>query len=59
MKIIEKSKLVNKNLTKYAITERNVLSSISHSFIVKLICAFQTTKDLFLILEYMPGGDLS
>ncbi|EGR34466.1 protein kinase domain protein, partial [Ichthyophthirius multifiliis] len=59
MKIIEKQKIINKNLTKYAITERNVLSSINHPFIVKLISAFQTNKYLFLILDYMPGGDLS
>jgi len=39
-------------------TERNVLSSINHPFIVKLNYAFQTKDKLFLILEFAPGGDL-
>ncbi|KAL4504253.1 hypothetical protein ABPG72_021091 [Tetrahymena utriculariae] len=59
MKMLHKSKVLGQNLTKYAMTERNVLSIMSHPFIVKLMYAFQTSKDLFLIMEYMPGGDLS
>lgn len=43
---------------KYALTERNVLSLTNHPFIVKLMFAFQTSNDLFLIMEYCPGGDL-
>lgn len=39
-------------------TERNVLSLISHPFIVKMHYAFQTVDKLFLILDYCPGGDL-
>lgn len=46
------------NLTRYAMTERNVLSITSHPFIVKLRFAFQTTDKLFMILDYCPGGDL-
>jgi len=43
---------------KYALAERNVLSVTNHSFIVKLNYAFQTNSELFLILDYCPGGDL-
>jgi len=57
--MLHKSKVLGQNLTKYAMTERNVLSIMCHPFIVKLMFAFQTSKDLFLIMEYMPGGDLS
>ncbi|EGR28006.1 protein kinase domain protein [Ichthyophthirius multifiliis] len=58
MKVLQKSKILNNNLTKYALTERNILSSIKHPFIVKLVYAFQNTDKLFLILNYCPGGDL-
>lgn len=51
-------KIIELNLLKYAMTERNVLSVTDHPFIVKLEAAFQTQDKLFLILEYMPGGDL-
>lgn len=33
--------------------------TVTHPFIVKLNYAFQTTSELFLILQYCPGGDLS
>ena len=58
MKVLYKSKVMKHNLTKYAITERNVLSLTNHTFIVKMIYAFQTPDKLFLILDYCPGGDL-
>ncbi len=40
-------------------TERNVLSTIKHPFIVSLNYAFQTPNELFLLLQFCPGGDLS
>ena len=43
---------------RYAKTERDVLSYMSHSFIVNLNYAFQTKTKLFLILDFCPGGDL-
>lgn len=58
MKVLEKSKIFKKNLKKYAITERNVLSVIDHPFIAKLRYAFQNTDYLFLVMDYYPGGDL-
>ena len=40
MKVLQKSKVLENNLTKYALTERNVLSVTNHPFIVKLNYAF-------------------
>ena len=59
MKVLNKSLIMNQNIVKYAMTERNVLSITSHPFIVKLNYAFQTPDKLFLILDYCPGGDLA
>lgn len=59
MKVLDKDRVMGQNLLKYAIAERNVLSLTNHPFIVKLNFAFQTTNQLFLILDYCPGGDLS
>ncbi|CAD8135939.1 unnamed protein product [Paramecium octaurelia] len=58
MKVLHKSRIMKHNLTRYALTERNVLSITSHPFIVKLRFAFQTQDKLFMILDYCPGGDL-
>ncbi|CDW89321.1 protein kinase domain containing protein [Stylonychia lemnae] len=59
MKVLTKSKIMGHNLTRYAMTERNVMSIVNHPFIVKLNYAFQTQEKLFLILDYCPGGDLA
>ena len=59
MKVLSKKKIREENLKKYAITERNVMSSMGHPFIVQLRYAFQTTDHLFLISDYCPGGDLA
>lgn len=52
MKVLCKDKIFEHKLSRYALTERNVLSVISHPFIVKLNFAFQTQNELFLILQY-------
>ena len=59
MKVLRKDRIIERNLIKYAITERNVLTYIRHPFIVSLKYAFQTQSKLCLILDYCEGGDLS
>ena len=59
MKVLDKSRIAEQNIFKYAMTERNVLSIIHNPFIVGLNYAFQTTEKLFLLLDYCPGGDLA
>lgn len=39
-------------------TERNVMSTLDHPFMAKLVYAFQNSSKLFLVMEYYPGGDL-
>ena len=59
MKILEKEKIIQQNLARYALTERNVLSIAGrHDLIVGLEFAFQNEHRLYLIMEYCPGGDL-
>lgn len=58
MKILSKDKVMTKNLRRYALTERNVMSVINHPFMVKLNYAFQSSSKLFLVMDYYPGGDL-
>lgn len=39
-------------------TERRILGSIRHPFIVKMDYAFTSPSKLFFVLEYCPGGEL-
>lgn len=38
--------------------ERNLLAEVDSNYIVKLYCSFQDDEYLYLIMEYLPGGDM-
>lgn len=59
LKVLRKEKVIGTALARYIQTEKEVLSLISHPFIVRLYYAFQTETRLFLVMKYCPGGDLS
>ncbi|TNV84278.1 hypothetical protein FGO68_gene7813 [Halteria grandinella] len=59
MKVLLKSKILTSNIKRYALTERNILSTLNHPFLVKLHSAFQTKEKLYLVQDYCAGGDLS
>eukprot|EP00928_Gymnodinium_smaydae_P062554 TRINITY_DN46392_c0_g1_i1.p1 TRINITY_DN46392_c0_g1~~TRINITY_DN46392_c0_g1_i1.p1 ORF type:complete len:477 (+),score=105.17 TRINITY_DN46392_c0_g1_i1:92-1522(+) len=58
MKALQKENLVKRNQVVHTKTERVVLETTDHPFIVRLYYAFQTPGKLFFVLEYCPGGEL-
>ncbi|XP_074031260.1 ribosomal protein S6 kinase beta-2 [Leptinotarsa decemlineata] len=59
MKVLNKANIVkNQKDTAHTKAERNILEEIKHPFIVDLKYAFQTNGKLYLILEYLSGGEL-
>ena len=58
MKMISKSKIIDKKYIIRIIEERNLLSKLNHSFIVNMHFSFQDNQYLYLILDLMKGGDL-
>jgi len=58
MKVIDKKYVVEKNEVQHTISERNILTKVNHPFIMKLFYAFQTEDKLYLVLEYVNGGEL-
>uniref|UniRef100_A0A8C5NFP3 Ribosomal protein S6 kinase n=1 Tax=Gouania willdenowi TaxID=441366 RepID=A0A8C5NFP3_GOUWI len=59
MKVLKKAMIVrNAKDTAHTKAERNILEEVKHPFIVDLIYAFQTGGKLYLILEYLCGGEL-
>jgi serine/threonine protein kinase len=52
------SLVVRKRLIEQTRTERDILKSVRHPFIVKLYYAFQDHEKLYLMLEYAQGGEL-
>lgn len=67
MKILDKSKMVEKHQIAHVRSERDVLAENNnhHAFsqqknpwVVSLYYSFQDAKALYLIMEYVPGGDM-
>ena len=59
MKVINKKFLMKNNQLKYAISECNILKQAASPFILTLYFSFQTPENLYMILDYCPGGDLN
>jgi serine/threonine kinase 38 len=58
MKKISKTEMIRKNQIAHVKSERTVLALSSSSWVVELRNSFQDDKFLYLIMEYLPGGDL-
>ncbi|GJQ08371.1 hypothetical protein GpartN1_g162.t1 [Galdieria partita] len=58
MKKLRKSEMLRKEQASHVKAERDILVEADHSFICKLYYSFQDEKYLYLVMEYLPGGDL-
>merc|ERR1719440_1843026 len=58
LKILKKSEVMRLKQVEHVKAERQILSMIEHPFIVNLLATFQDEKRLFMLLEYVPGGEL-
>lgn len=61
MKVLSKKVIVKKKEIAHTIGERNILvrtSAAASPFIVGLKFSFQTPSDLYLVTDYMSGGEL-
>lgn len=58
MKILKKSEIIRLKQVEHIISEKKILSEIHHPFIVNLLDWFQNDSNLFMLLEYVPGGEL-
>ncbi|CAL8095777.1 unnamed protein product [Calicophoron daubneyi] len=59
MKVLKKARLVcNEKDKAHTVSERNILEMLRHPFLVKLHYAFQNHSNLYIVLEYCPGGEL-
>uniref|UniRef100_A0A8C5HR02 Ribosomal protein S6 kinase n=1 Tax=Gouania willdenowi TaxID=441366 RepID=A0A8C5HR02_GOUWI len=57
MKVLKKATLKVRDRVRTKM-ERNILADVNHPFVVKLHYAFQTEGKLYLILDFLRGGDL-
>ncbi|EYU32562.1 hypothetical protein ABFS82_14G026400 [Erythranthe guttata] len=58
MKKLKKSEMLRRGQVEHVKAERNLLAEVDSNCIVKLYCSFQDEEYLYLIMEYLPGGDM-
>ncbi|TYI39628.1 hypothetical protein ES332_A02G107600v1 [Gossypium tomentosum] len=58
MKKLQKSEMLRRGQVEHVKAERNLLAEVDSECIVKLYCSFQDDEYLYLVMEYLPGGDM-
>ncbi|KYQ90455.1 putative protein serine/threonine kinase [Tieghemostelium lacteum] len=58
MKRLKKSEMIKKEQAAHVRAERDVLATANTDWVVKLYNSFQDPDYLYLVMEYLPGGDM-
>ncbi|XP_050301032.1 serine/threonine-protein kinase greatwall [Anthonomus grandis grandis] len=58
IKVMKKTEMINKNMVLQVVNERNALALTKSPFCVQLFYSLQTSSSIYLVMEYMVGGDL-
>merc|ERR1719158_1298900 len=58
MKILRKADMVEKEQLAHVRAERDILVEADHQWVVKMFYSFQDPANLYLVMEFLPGGDM-
>uniref|UniRef100_A0A8C2A1K0 non-specific serine/threonine protein kinase n=1 Tax=Cyprinus carpio TaxID=7962 RepID=A0A8C2A1K0_CYPCA len=58
MKILRKSDMLEKEQVAHIRAERDILVEADGAWVVKMFYSFQDKRNLYLIMEFLPGGDM-
>jgi serum/glucocorticoid-regulated kinase 2 len=58
MKEMSKAKIISKKSVTSVMNEKIFLAKLTHPFLVNMNCSFQDREHLYLIMDYLDGGDL-
>ncbi|XP_026663288.2 probable serine/threonine protein kinase IRE [Phoenix dactylifera] len=58
IKVLKKADMIRKNAVEGILAERNILISVRNPFVVRFFYSFTCRENLYLVMEYLNGGDL-
>ncbi|KAJ7565559.1 hypothetical protein O6H91_02G065300 [Diphasiastrum complanatum] len=58
IKVLRKADMIRKNAVESVQAERNILISARNPFVVRFFYSFTCRDNLYLVMEYLNGGDL-
>ncbi|XVE58887.1 hypothetical protein DITRI_Ditri04bG0205000 [Diplodiscus trichospermus] len=58
IKVLKKADMTRKNAVESILAERDILISVRNPFVVRFFYSFTCRENLYLVMEYLNGGDL-
>ncbi|KAI4801755.1 hypothetical protein KUCAC02_019626 [Chaenocephalus aceratus] len=58
MKQLNKFEMIKRSDSAFFWEERHIMAYSNSPWVVQLFCAFQDDRHLYMVMEFMPGGDL-
>uniref|UniRef100_A0A8B9NEU4 Protein kinase domain-containing protein n=1 Tax=Accipiter nisus TaxID=211598 RepID=A0A8B9NEU4_9AVES len=58
MKLLSKFEMIKRSDSAFFWEERDIMAFANSPWVVQLFYAFQDDRYLYMVMEYMPGGDL-
>lgn len=58
MKSLRKAEMLKRDQLAHVKAERDILAESESPWVVELFFSFQDTHHLYLIMEFLPGGDM-
>lgn len=59
IKVLKIESMKSKNVVDTIINEKNILKDLKSDFIARGVYTFKSPKYLYMVMEYMKGGDLN
>ncbi|KAL8460989.1 hypothetical protein ACS0TY_032468 [Phlomoides rotata] len=56
--VLKKADMIRKNAVESILAERDILISVRNPFVVRFFYSFTCRENLYLVMEYLNGGDL-
>ncbi|EPS71542.1 hypothetical protein M569_03217, partial [Genlisea aurea] len=58
IKVLRKADMIRKNAVESILAERDILIALRNPFVVRFFYSFTCRENLYLVMEYLNGGDL-